>query len=674
MKFKRSPIEKSRFSWPSLAQWRKLPTVLNRKERRALFLFVILAIASFIFLSSKFYLKNTEVKPAKGGTYVEGMVGQPRFINPVYAPLNDVDRDLTEILFSGLMKYNSEGKIIKDLADDVEIRDGGKTYEFTIKDNVFWSDGEKLTVDDIIFTIETIQNPDYKSPLRAEWLGIGIERVSDYKIRFKLSKSSFVFLESTTLKIMPKHIWQDIPADNFPLDTFHNLEPVGAGPYKFKSLRKDKFGFIESITLVRNSKYPDEEPFISKIEFKFYRTEEDLIKAAKKGEVHGFSLANSGDYESSLAKDFTLYNLTLPRYFSIFLNPKESEILAQPEVRKALNLGTNKQEIIDEVLSGFGKIIHSPLMPEVYGYSPPSLIYEFDPEQANQILDEAGFQDTDGDGFREKNIEKKPAFQFSLVMNTGSKGGEVQELQKCLAKDPEVYPEGEVSGYYGNLTKQAVIRFQEKYAADILTPLGLSSGTGKVAGSTIKKLNEICFPTTNQTLPLQVTLITVDQDQLIGVAKLIKKQWEALGVKLEIKTADINTLEKDYIKTREYESLLFGEVLGAIPDPFPFWHSSQKSDPGLNLAIYENKEVDGYLEEGRETSDLEVQRESYELFQDALIEDAPAIFLYSPDYIYLVEDRIKGIEARIITDPSKRFSEIDNWYIDTKRTWNLFSK
>ena len=138
MSFKKSSIKniKSGFSWPTLAQWRKLPEVLSKNEKRALFLFLILAFWSPIFLSLNFYFQNTEIRPAIGGVYVEGVVGQPRFINPIYAPLNDVDRDLVEILFSGLMKYDKEGKIVKDLANDFEIKEEGKVYEFSLKDNI----------------------------------------------------------------------------------------------------------------------------------------------------------------------------------------------------------------------------------------------------------------------------------------------------------------------------------------------------------------------------------------------------------------------------------------------------------------------------------------------------------------------------------------------------------
>jgi ABC-type transport system substrate-binding protein len=270
-------------------------------------------------------------------------------------------------------------------------------------------------------------------------------------------------------------------------------------------------------------------------------------------------------------------------------------------------------------------------------------------------------------------VKKEPTFQFKSNLSTGSQGSEVKELQKCLAKDPEVYPEGDVTGYFGSKTKEAVTKFQEKYKEDVLDPYGLSQGTGAVRQSTRAKLNEICFPSTEETFTLYLSLVTVydepDQTILKEVANLLREQWKALGIELEIQTFDTETLIKDFIKPRSYEMLLFGELLESLPDPFPFWHSSQKQDPGLNLSGYSNTECDKLLEEARQTLNEEERKMALEEFQNILTEDAPAIFLYSPDFLYLVSEKIKGINAETITDFSKRFSGIENWYIKTKRTW-----
>jgi len=209
-----------------------------------------------------------------------------------------------------------------------------------------------------------------------------------------------------------------------------------------------------------------------------------------------------------------------------------------------------------------------------------------------------------------------------------------------------------------------------------LDPQGLEKGTGDVLRATRTKLNEICFENPEEKIFLKFSLTTVDQPMLIEMASFLKSQWESLGAEAELRTFDTSTselelkFEREVIKPRDYEMLLFGEVLGAIPDPFPFWHSSQKKDPGLNLAGFENKECDKLLEEARKSLDEAERKEKLENFQELLIEDAPVIFLYNPDYLYLVSKEIKGINAKIITSPSKRFVGIEDWYIRTKRAWH----
>jgi len=653
--------------FPTKNQWRQFFEILTFGEKVVFCVFVFLFFSSASFLAVNLYHKKTEIKPTRGGEYREGVVGFPRFINPVYAPASDIDRDLVALIFSGLMKYDSKGNLQSDLIENYKILEEGKIYEFYLRKNLFWQDGKPLLADDVIFTIEMIQNSDVKSPLRGSWLGIEVEKISETALRFKLKNESSIFLENCTLKIIPKHIWENIPPQNFPLATL-NLNPIGSGPYQLENLLQDKDGKITSLTLIENPFYFGKKPYIPKISFRFFDSEEKLIEALGRGEVKGFSPTSPANF-TNFTNSTNLYSFSLPRYFAVFFNLKNSKVLSEKEVRVALNYGTDKNEILKSILSNFGKIVNSPILPDIYEFGEPEKTYQFDIEEAKKSLEEAGFKDEDGDGFREKIIKKEPAFQFKTNLALGSKGKEVEELQKCLAKDSQIYPEGEITGYFGEKTKVAIIRFQEKYKDEILKPYNLEKGTGEVGGKTREKLNAICFESGEEKIPLKFSLTIVDESPFIEVATILKSQWEKLGVEIEIKKFDIATLERDVIRKRNFETLLFGEILGILPDPFPFWHSSQKGEVGLNLANYENKEADKLLETARKTLDFEERKKNLEEFQKLIIEDAPAIFLYNPDYQYLVSKEIKGIEEGIIVDTSKRFSEIDSWYIKTRRVW-----
>lgn len=657
--------------YPSPSQWRQFFKILENKEKVVFLVLLALSASSFIYLVASLYLKNTERAPAKGGSFVEGVVGQPRFINPIYAQAYDVDRDLVEIIFSGLMKYDSDGKIVPDLAKNYEISEDGKVYNVYLKDNLLWSDGQPLSVEDLIFTFETLQNTDYKSPVIAKWLGVGIEKISDNGIRFTLRAPYGPFLENLTQKIIPKHIFKDIPPENFPL-TPYNLKPIGSGPYKLKELKQEDSGRVISLELVPNTRYFDESPNLSRISFKFYAQEKDLLGAWRRGEITGFSITSLAGNLGSL-NNANKYSLYLPRYFAVFFNLSEkSEVLSDKNVRQALNYGTNKAQIIEELLLGQGKEVDSPFLPELYGFSPPSKIYEFNPELANEILDNSGFAEQE-EGPRQRAVRQDSGFRFTQELKQGSQGAQVRELQNCLANPPAggpaIYPEGTVSGYFGGQTRAAVIRFQEKHKEEILSPWGFEKGTGLVSTTTREKLNEICFETSSEFLPLKFSLATLNQPFLVQTAQILKEQWQKLGAEVTIETFEASQLEREVIKQRNYESLLFGNVLTMIPDPFAFWHSSQTKDPGLNLALYQSRQADRLLEDARLAVGLDARAEKLAQVQEILIEMSPAVFLYNPDYLYFTARNIKGIGAKIIADPSKRFSGIENWYIKTKRVW-----
>lgn len=636
---------------PSKKQWTQFLKILSRREKIAFFIFSGLFLVSFLSLLIIFYTGNTEIRPSVGGTYIEGMVGSPRFINPLYAQNSDIDRSLVEIIFSGLMKYDGQGKIVPDMAETVEIKEGGKVYEVYLKKDLLWHDGKNLTADDVIFTLKTIQNSDYKSPLRGNYLGIEAEKIDEMGIRFKLKEVYSGFLERLTFKIIPKHIWENISPPNFLL-TNYNLRPVGSGPYRLKGIKQDASNKITAVNLARFG-----QSNIAEIKFKFFDTEKELAAAAKSGKIDGLSLGNTEYYNLLQKTNLNEYSLSLPRYFAVFFNADKSRFLSDIKIRRALNSAIDKKIIVENVLLGKAQVIDSPILPQIFGFNAPSKIYEFNQEAAAGLLKNSGFIKNDAGAWIK--TETGQTMEFKSDLREGSQSKEVSSLQTCLARDKEIYPEGKVSGYFGSQTKTAVIKFQKKYAIE---------STGIVGKNTRAKLNEICS-TPAKEIALKFTLSTVDDPVLKKAAENIKDQLGELGIEINVQSYPVSQIEQEIIKPRNYEMLLFGEVLEIVPDPYPFWHSSQIKDPGLNLAKYENKSADKLLESSRISQNEETRAKKYQELQEIIIEDAPAVFLYSPDYIYYVSENIKGVDTKLIAEPSKRLANIENWYIKTKRTW-----
>lgn len=528
----------------------------------------------------RFYYANTQIAPAQGGAHVESALGIPRFINPALSQISDVDRDITKIVYAGLMKYNKDGKLLEDLAESYKI-ENNTLYTFKIRENIFWHDGELLTAEDVVFTIKLIQDPKYASPIRLNWQGVEIEKIDDFTVVFKLTSPYSPFLENMTQGILPKHIWGNIAPKSFPLAEA-NLQPIGAGPYKFEKFQKDNTGNIKSYTLKINDKYYGAAPHIERIVFKFFDSEDEALPALKNQEVGAMSFVSGyNSVQAEIGGNIRLYTFNLPRYFAVFLNQSKSKALAEKPVREALTLATNREEIIALAAGGNGKPSFGPIVRELLGYNPQiEEKYQFNLDEAKKILTNNKWLDTDGDGV----------------------------LQKTLPQDKE--------------------------------------------------------PT-----PLEINLVTVEWPELEKVMRTLKDQWEKIGARVIINAYTLGELQQEYIRPREYEALIFGQVVGIDPDPFSFWHSSQKKDPGLNLALYDNKTADKLLEEARQTLDSQARAEKYVLFQNAMINDIPAIFLYSPTYLYPVNKTIKGIKEGKIADPSLRFSDITDWYIDTKRVW-----
>jgi len=636
--------------WPSRKNWKRLPEVLSIREKFIFALLFVVFIISTFFLLHSFYIENTTAIPVKGGTYKEGIMGSPQWLvlNPIYVSRSDAERDAIEILFSGLMSYK-EGKLSPELAKEYQTEDQ-RVYDVRLKDDIFWSDGERITAEDVIFTVETIQNPSFKSSLQEQWDGVRAEKLSQTEVRFTLDSPSSIFLQNLTLKPIPKHIWENISANDFLFSSYNSTNIVSSGPYKQKDTTESSSGKVDRITLERNDKYYGKEPYIDNIELIFFDDRDELVTAKKDGKIDGFAVSGRGEDHS-----FSRHVFTIPRYFAVLFNMQKDSILKEKSVRQALNYATDKEEIIKNIN---GEKIHSPLLLDLYKMKGKDNPYPYDPQKAKEILKEEGFEDG------KKLLKEAVPFKIEEDLSEGDQGEEVRALQRCLmSPEVDIY-QGEVTGFFDEETKDAVIQFQETHSEDILDPWGFESGIGRVARTTKEKLMEVCPDASEEVLTLKVKLHIVDEQSMINVAEKIKEQWAKIGVEVDIIKKDLHSLNNNVVRPREYESVLFGIALTGTQNPFPLWHSSKIESPGLNLSGYKSETADSLIEEiitsgGEEETFLELEEE--------IVREAPGVFLYRPDLSYYISSKIKGVEGSFVADSSERFHDIENWYIDTKR-------
>lgn len=551
--------------------WRTIGRALTFKEKLIVTALLIVIVVSFVFWIGSFYLNMTKAVPKVGGEYIEGVVGQPLYLNPLLSQTSEADSDLVSLIYSGLFKYDNNGNVVTDLAENYSVSDDQREYTISLKKGALWHDGKSVTANDVFFTFNILQDPAYKSPLRQNLQGVDVSLVDDSTIKFALKNPFIGFLDNLTVGILPKHIWENIAPEKFALAE-NNLHPIGSGTYIFSNLQKDSSGNILTLQLSAFKAFYDGSPNISRFTFNFYPSDEELISAYNKKEVMGMgSIPPENIANIKNVKSTNIHELIIPRYFSVFFNQTKNVALANDAVRNALNKSVNRQEIIDVILHGKGFALASPIFPQMKGFKGDEAL-KTNIEDANKILDEAGWVLDKNENVRKKGNDK-----------------------------------------------------------------------------------------------LEFELVTTDWPELNQTAEILEKQWEKVGAKVDVKILTVSDLQQNYIRTREYDSLLFGQAISFNPDLYSFWHSSQKRDPGLNLSLFDNKDADGLLDDLRQETNESKRIEDYQKFQDILTKENPAVFLYSRYYLYPTSTTVGGIEVKNINSPANRFTDVNKWFVKTKR-------
>ena len=573
-----------RFSLPKERSIRGILRSFTMAEKAIFYFFTTIFIVSGLTLMWKVSNAYLVEIPVQGGTLTEGVVGNPRFINPVLA-ISEADKNLVALIYSGLVRVTPQGEIENDLAEEVTISDDRRIYTVHIHPGVRFHDDTPVTAEDVIFTLQKITNPAIKSPKRGNWEGVVINKIDEQTVSFTLKQPYIPFIHNLTVGILPKHIWKNVSDDEFAFSQFNTI-PVGSGPYKVERVERNSGGIPDRYRLVPFENVSQKMPFIKNLIFKFYSSEGSLISAYNAREVESMGSISPEKILELQKSGSRVISSPLPRVFAVFFNQNQSKILLNKEVRQALNLTSPKEEIVNKILNGYAAVISGPMPAGIYSQTNienETLTMEERLETAKTILANAGWQPNPETGI----LEKK---------------------------------------------------------------------------------------STSGTMTLSFSISTGDAPELQQAANVLVSAWQKLGAKIEVLIFETGDLNQNVIRPRNFDALLFGEMVGRDRDLYPFWHSSQRTDPGLNIALYANSQADKYLDNARSASDSpEVMAENYKAFAKALEADIPAIFLYTPSLLYIVPEKVKNVNLDSLVVSQDRFLGIVNWYIETNKVWKIFA-
>lgn len=508
------------------------------------------------------------VQPAAGGIVSEGIVGNLNNSNPLYVT-STVDSAVSSLIFSSLLTYDKDNKLVGDLASEWKAGDLAKVYTVKLKNNIYWHDGEKLDADDVVFTYSTIKNPDSQSNLFTAWRGIKIKKIDDLTVQFTLPNSYSPFLHLLTNGIVPKHKLDTLEPFQIRSNSFNN-DPVGTGPFKWSDVEVNSSNDEKSeiIQLVKNDGYYRGDVQLDGFNIKTYPDKEALQEALKEKEIDAATGVNFIDdqYET------LLFNQT--SQLMLFMN-NQSPLTKDINLRKALIKATDISKISSKLDYPTVPVVE-PILRGQLGYNAKYKQLPPNASEVDKLLTNLGYTWAEGEQYRKKN-------------------------------DKEL---------------------------------------------------ELSFVTEN----------TADYSHF---SEEIQNQWAKFGIKTNVVLEDPDKIVTDTLDSKEYDVLLYSINLGADPDSYVYWHSSQAEDgatPGFNLSRYKSSVSDDALEAGRSRSDSRLRSAKYQPFLKAWQADVPAIGIHQPVFLYATNVNIYNLTSSIINTPSDRYKNVQNWQINTSKT------
>ncbi len=708
-------------------------SLARRHERTVLVSLGVLFVVSLLLLGRRFSLVHSELAPTKGGTYIEGSVGEYQPLNPWFTVQNDVNRDIVSLVFSGLLRYNPETKLIEPDLANMRVSPDSRIYTLTLKDGLLWHDStpehpHPVTPEDVLFTFKTIQDPDFPNPiLRQNFEGVTVEKIDARTVRFHLEQSYSFFPSNLTIGIVPRRSFEGIPVSRLRETTDFGLQPVGAGPYAFKSFVQTERS--SEVTLQRFPRPGDHEYFLERIILRIFPDYSTLLTDVRN--LDGIrSVPRNDQGDPIIPQKFVLHRYTLPQYVAVFFN-LDRPMLQDRNLRLGLQLGTNKQRIAEGVKERV--IIDTPLL-EI---DTSDWRYQFDASSAQGALFESNW-----------NMPEKVRLQRLLEHREASAVGPLHIAPVVLLDTGAVLTVTgslSIAGTGALLNGAPLLRHPTETGSWIVS-LHADNSTGSLAiGMNLVRLTKRGGDVIDSTYVWRTSNVTqyrkaveeqrlVDQflksksadapaDMHLGISDLtldsgmlrrriptdardirvndqgeqlslrlltspspssyrdvahdIADQWRDLGVLVSVDIpGSAEEFEQRMLK-RDYDVLLFGQSLLDNLDSYPYWHSSgvQRMRGGTvnlrldayNLSQYTSQKSDQLLETIRETTNDSERMRALEDLRSTLSADVPSIFLYSPLYTFAVSPDVSGVSLGTLSLHSDRFLTLQKWFVRKER-------
>jgi peptide/nickel transport system substrate-binding protein len=362
---------------------------------------------------------------AAGGVLSVGRTTTPDSLNPGVAYLTEAF-DIINLVYDALITTDLRNQAQPQLAKEWSVSADGKVWTFKLHDSVMWHDGQPVTAEDVAFTFNMINGFESFALLKSYTSLLVSAEAPDPTTAVLTFEQPVANTDErfSSVYVLPKHIWEKFK-DAQAASEFENLEMIGSGPFKLAEFRSGEF-----TRLTANKEHFLNPPKIDELIFKVYQNDDAMVQALKTGEVDLIeppntvvrALQSEPNVKVEIGKSLSLtdiiFNTTDPKNCP----PEVGKCTGHPalrdvKVRQALSYATEKQLLIDTVLLGLGAPGLSLVMPgHGEGYAKDVADYPFDIEKAKQVLEEAGYKDSDGDGIREMpgDPSKPLSFRYSF--------------------------------------------------------------------------------------------------------------------------------------------------------------------------------------------------------------------------------------------------------------------